>query len=99
MLAVCVPARAQDRVIIAGGADAVGMNGVDVIVLMPDRFLMDHLGDTLFRLEKPGQLCPGMALTWKNLDTLTWDATLRKGVRFHNDEPFNASVVKFSYET
>ena len=98
-LAVCAPVRAQDRVIIAGGADAVGMNGIDVIVLTPDRFLMDHIGDTLFRWEKPGKLGPGLALTWKNIDTLTWEVTLRKGVTFHNGEPFNASVVKFSYDT
>ncbi len=99
MLAVCTPLRAQDRVVIAGGADAVGLNGVDVIILSPDRFLMDHIGDTLLRWEKTGQLGPNLATGWKNIDTFTWEITLRKDVRFHNGEPFNASVVKFSFET
>jgi hypothetical protein len=48
----------QERVVIAGGADAVGLNGIDVIVLSPDRFLMDHIGDTLLRWEAPGKLRP-----------------------------------------
>ena len=99
VLALCAPASAQDRVVVSGAADVVGLNGVDVIVLSPDRFLMDHIGDTLLRWEKPGQLGPGLALTWKNIDPVTWELTLRKGVKFHNGEPFNASVVKFSYDT
>src|SRR4051812_1660665 len=99
IFAACAPASAQDRVVIAGAADVVGLNGVDVIVLSPDRFLMDHIGDTLLRWEKPGQLGSGLALTWKNIDPLTWELTLRKGVKFHNGEPFNAAVVKFSYDT
>jgi peptide/nickel transport system substrate-binding protein len=99
MLALAAPASAQDRVVIAGGADVVGLNGIDVIVLSPDRFLMDHIGDTLLRWVKPGKLGPGLALTWKNIDPVTWELTLRKGVKFHDGEPFNASVVKFSYET
>src|SRR4051812_10551634 len=99
LLALCAPLAAQDRVVIAGGSDVVGFNGIDVIVLSPDRFLMDHIGDTLLRWEKPGQLGPGLATSWKNIDALTWELTLRKGVKFHNGEPFNASVVKFSYDT
>jgi peptide/nickel transport system substrate-binding protein len=98
-LGLATPARAQDRVVIAGGADVVGLNGIDVIVLSPDRFLMDHIGDTLLRWEKPGQLGPGLATTWKNIDPLTWELTLRRGVKFHDGEPFDASVVKFSYDT
>ncbi len=92
-------ARAQDRVVIAGGSDVVGLNGIDVIVLSPDRFLMDHIGDTLLRWEKPGQLGPGLATSWKNIDPVTWELKLRQGVKFHDGEPFNASVVKFSYDT
>jgi peptide/nickel transport system substrate-binding protein len=99
LLALCAPLRAQDRVVIAGANDAVGMNSVDVIVLSPDRFLMDHIGNTLLRWEKTGQLGPDLATGYRNLDTFTWEVTLRKGVTFHNGEPFNASVVKFSFDT
>jgi peptide/nickel transport system substrate-binding protein len=100
--AVITPASAQtpqNRVVVAGGADAVGLNGIDVIVLSPDRFLMDHIGDTLLRWEAPGKLAPGLATGWKNIDALTWEVTLQRGVKFHNGEPFNAAAVKFSFDT
>ena len=92
-------AGAQERVVIAGGADVVGLNGIDVIVLSPDRFLMDHIGDTLLRWVKPGELGPDLATGWRNIDALTWELTLRQNVKFHDGEPFDAAVVKFSYDT
>src|SRR5215217_5046957 len=39
---------------------------------------------------------PLLAESWKNLDNLTWQFQLRKGVKFTNGEPFNAEAVKFS---
>ena len=41
---------------------------------------------------------PGLAESWKNIDTLTWEFKLRKGVTFTNGEPFNAAAAKFSLE-
>jgi peptide/nickel transport system substrate-binding protein len=89
----------QDRVVIAGGADVTGMNALDVLVIVPDRSLMDHLSDTLLRWKAPGELGPWLATSWKNIDDLTWELRLRQGVRFHNGEPFNAAAVKFFYDT
>jgi len=89
----------QDRVVIAGGADVTGMNALDVLVIVPDRSLMDHISDTLLRWKAPGELGPWLATSWKNIDDLTWELTLRQGVRFHNGEPFNAQAVKFFYDT
>ena len=93
------PPVAVDRIVIAGGADVTGLNALDVIVIIPDRSLMDHIGDTLLRWEAPGKLGPWLATSWKLVDPVTWELTLRKGVKFHNGEPFNASVVKFFYDT
>src|SRR3954454_16863887 len=95
-LAVCAPAAAQDRVVIAGGSDVVGLNGIDVIVMSPDRFLMDHISDTLLGWEKPGQLGPAFATAGRNIDPLTLELKLRQGVRFPNGQPFDAAVVNVS---
>lgn len=92
-------AHAQDRVVIAGGADVTGMNALDALIIVPDRSLMDHISDTLLRWKAPGELGPWLATSWKNIDDLTWELTLRQGVKFHNGEPFNALAVKFFYDT
>jgi peptide/nickel transport system substrate-binding protein len=45
------------------------------------------------------QLRPALATSWeKSADGLTWTFHLRKGVKFHDGEPFNAAAVKFSIE-
>lgn len=39
-----------------------------------------------------------LAVSWKNLDNLTWEIKLRKGVVFHNGAPFTADDVIFTWE-
>ena len=41
---------------------------------------------------------PGLALTWKPVNDLTWEFTLRRGVTFHDGEPFNADTVLFNLD-
>jgi peptide/nickel transport system substrate-binding protein len=99
LLALAMPVRAQDRVVIASGVDVVGLDALGVIVLNPDRSLMDHISDTLLRWVAPGKLAPFLATSWSNIDPLTWELHLREGVTFQDGEPFDAESVKFSYET
>jgi peptide/nickel transport system substrate-binding protein len=40
---------------------------------------------------------PGLA-SWRNLDALTWEFTLRKGVRFHDGSELTAEDVVYSLE-
>ncbi len=53
--------------------------------------------DTLVWWED-GKIVPQLATSWKLVDDLTWEFTLRKGVTFHNGEPFDASAVKFTMD-
>ena len=41
---------------------------------------------------------PTLATGWKILDPTTWRFTLRKGVKFHNGNDFNADDVVFSFK-
>jgi len=41
---------------------------------------------------------PALAVSWERLDPLKMRFHLRKDVKFHNGEPFNADAVKFSLE-
>ena len=45
-----------------------------------------------------GVLVPALAVKWEHPDLLTWRFYLRKGVKFHNGNAFNAADVKFSFE-
>lgn len=44
------------------------------------------------------RIVPQLAESWKALDDLTWQFKLRRGVVFHNGEPFNAEAVRFTFE-
>lgn len=54
--------------------------------------------NTLCRFTPQGKLVADLALSWKNIDGNTIQVKLRKGVKFHNGESFNAKAVKFSID-
>jgi len=57
-----------------------------------------NIFDRLVRLDEDLKIVPDLAKSWKELDDNTWEFNLRKGVTFHNGEPFTAEAVKFSLE-
>lgn len=60
--------------------------------------LMQHVCEPLVRLDANMDLSPGLAEAWEAVDPLTWRFTLREGVQFHNEEPFDAEAVKFTVD-
>ncbi len=60
---------------------------------------MSNFFDGLLQRPAPeGKLAPALATEWARLDALTWKFSLRKGVKFHNGNDFNAADVKFTFE-
>lgn len=60
---------------------------------------MSNFFDGLLQRHAPdGQLAPALATSWERVDALTWKFELRKGVTFHNGNPFNAADVKYTFE-
>ncbi|MDX2222426.1 MAG: ABC transporter substrate-binding protein [Rhodospirillaceae bacterium] len=49
--------------------------------------------DSLTFVGHDGAIRPWLALSWENVDPLTWRFDLRPGVTFSNGEPFNADAV------
>ncbi len=54
--------------------------------------------DNLLERNFAGELVPGLAESYKFTNDTSIELKLREGVKFHNDEPFNAKAVKFSVE-
>ena len=54
--------------------------------------------DGLTARDAQGNLVPSLAESWKRLNATTWQFTLRRGVKFHNGDDFNADAVKFTLD-
>jgi len=67
-------------------------------IITPFKFLY-ALHDALVK-SMPGQaMAPSLAESWTvSPDNLTYEFSLRKGVKFHNGDPVTAEDVKFSFE-
>ena len=61
--------------------------------------IINLMGETLFtRDPQTMEIKPLLAESVKNLNPNTWELKLRRGVKFHNGEEFNADSVKFTIE-
>src|SRR5438132_3123883 len=54
--------------------------------------------DGLTARDAQGNLVPDLPESWKRLNPTTWQFLLRKGVKFHNGDDFNAESVKFTLD-
>src|SRR5216683_2165936 len=89
----------------ARAAELVAAKGTDVTSFDPGinptpdaQQVITMIYDTLIQRDDAMQLKPGLAVSWRNVDPLTWQIKLRSGVKFHNGEPFDSRSVKFTLE-
>jgi peptide/nickel transport system substrate-binding protein len=61
-------------------------------------YMANFFDGLLQRKGSEGTLAPALAVRWEHPDALSWKFYLRKGVTFHNGNPFTAADVKFSFE-
>jgi len=60
--------------------------------------VQSNIYETLIVRDKNGELAPGLAESWTQVDDLTWEFKLRTGVNFHDGEAFNAEAVKKNFD-
>ncbi len=90
---------APDTLVIAQGADittldptqATQINNLNLFYNVYDALVTWDPNDL-------GKIVPQLAVSWKNVSPTTWQFSLRRGVKFHDGEPFNAESVKFTVD-
>jgi peptide/nickel transport system substrate-binding protein len=65
---------------------------------IPAHNIARNVFDSLLLRDGSMRLAPSLAESWRLISPTTYQFKLRRGVRFHNGEPFNAAAVKFSVE-
>ena len=61
--------------------------------LTPNNGMAAHVFETLVKTDSALKTYPGLAESWKALSDTEWEFKLRKGVKWHNGEPFTAEDV------
>jgi peptide/nickel transport system substrate-binding protein len=67
------------------------------VAAQPNLNAQHHVFESLLHVDERGRPVPVLA-TWKNPDALTWEFTLRKGVKFHDGSELTTEDVAFSLE-
>jgi peptide/nickel transport system substrate-binding protein len=92
------PAELSGTLVVGRGGDSVGLDCGPQTDGESWR-VIGEIHEPLVRLEgtstKP---IPWLAESWETKDSQTWRFNLRKGVKFHNGNPFNAEVVKWNMD-
>src|SRR6195256_5993011 len=91
------PAQAQGRgkeIVVGLGAEPRTMLAVTIVDWTTNNMLEHIYERVLDRDAKTFKPKPMLAESWRIVNDTTWEFKLRRGVKFHNGEPFTAQSVK-----
>ncbi len=102
-LALCAPASAQtrgkDAVVMAMALEPTGLDPTTAAAAAIGEIVHYNVLETLVKIREDGSIGPLLAERWTvSPDARTFTFELRRGVTFHNGEPFTAETVKFALE-
>jgi peptide/nickel transport system substrate-binding protein len=87
----------QGQVVIAQGVDPTTLDPHFHLETPAANVLLNIYETLLFR-DPDEKIIPWLAESWKMVNPTTWEFKLRRGVKFHNGEEFDAEAVKFSLD-
>ncbi len=64
--------------------------------LSPNNAVADMIFDRLINTDAKAGMVPGLAESWSTVEPDLWEFRLRRGVTFHNGNPFTAEDVAFT---
>lgn len=88
------PAQAEKTLRVAVDALPPFLGHAFASTARPTVFTTGAIYDGLVKFNDEGELKPWLAVSWENIDTLTWRFTLREGVTFSNGAPLTSQSIK-----
>jgi peptide/nickel transport system substrate-binding protein len=90
----------KDSVVLAMGLEPTpGLDPTGGAASSISEVTLYNIYEPLTKVNSDGTVAPLLAESWEvSPDLKTYTFKLRKGVKFHNGEPFNAQAVKFSFD-
>jgi peptide/nickel transport system substrate-binding protein len=86
------------KLIIAQGTDASTMDAHHSID-SPTDSILSHMVETLVELTPKGEIVPKLAEKWEvSADATEFTLRLKRGIKFHDGQPFNAEAVKINFD-
>ena len=91
--------RSKDMAVLAMTLEPPGLDPTAGAASAIAEVTLYNVYETLTKIGSDGRTTPLLAESWTvSEDLKTWSFKLRRGVTFHNGEPFSAASVKFSFE-
>lgn len=85
------------ELIIARPSDAISLDAQEETTA-PGAWVYGNIIEPLIALNADGSIAPRLATEWEFIDPTRLRFQLREGVTFHDDTPFNAEAVKFTWD-
>ncbi|HLJ59101.1 MAG TPA: ABC transporter substrate-binding protein [bacterium] len=88
-------AQVGSQVVVDQGTDVESMDPMFTQARFSDNVMLTMF-ETLVTRDSQMRYQPRLAESWRIISPTVWQFRLRKGVRFHDGEPFNAEAVKYT---
>lgn len=89
----------KDSVVMGMTLEPPGLDPTNAAAAAIAEVTLYNIYETLTKINEDGAVSPLLADSWTaSPDLKTYTFKLRKGVKFHNGEPFDSAAVKFSFE-
>ncbi|WP_050423571.1 ABC transporter substrate-binding protein [Bradyrhizobium tropiciagri] len=102
LVAAPLPSLAQgkkDSVVMGMTLEPPGLDPTNAAAAAIAEVTLYNVYETLTKINEDGSVSPLLAESWQaSADLKTYTFKLRKGVKFHNAEPFDSAAVKFSFD-
>jgi peptide/nickel transport system substrate-binding protein len=91
-------AETRQKLIIAQETEPQTMDA-HYVIDSPTASIMEHMVEPLFELTPKGEISPKLVEKWQvSPDATEFTLKLKRGIKFHDGQPFNAEAVKVNFD-